>query len=119
MRHGLKKNKRNLPFHPDELRRKIQAGKVLQLLQDHVFGRLKKPLELSQIRGIEILLRKCIPDLTGTAVTAEINVRYVAELPKMLTRDEWLQKYGGNHLDLTPETPATAITNGGGNGSAH
>ena len=109
---GIKKNSRKLSFHPDDLRRKIEAGRMLQLLQDHIFGKLE--LSVSRIRGIEILLRKCIPDLSAATVTADINVRYVAELPKMLTREEWMAKYGTDHLDLTAEP--LPITNGSGNG---
>ena len=62
---------------------------------------------MSRIRAIEVLLRKTLPDLVSTTVTADMTIRYVAELPPMLSREEWEAKYGdGKHLDLTP------ITNG-------
>ena len=38
--------------------------------------------------------------MTRTEIAADLNVRYVAELPKVLTREEWVAKYGSNHLDL-------------------
>jgi hypothetical protein len=79
-------------FHPDEVRRRIKATQLINRLQAHIFDGLE--LSMSQVRGIEILLRKCIPDLTAVAVKADITHRYVAELPPMLTRKEWLEKYG-------------------------
>ena len=99
---GVKKHKRDLPFHPDEVRRKIQASKLVQRLDDHIMGVLPKPLDMSQVRAIDILLKKCIPDLTRTLISADLNVRYVAELPKVLTKEEWVKKYGvPDALELT------------------
>ena len=107
-----RKLKRGMPFHPDEVRQKIRATELVNRLQSHIFDGLE--LSMSQVNAINILLRKCIPDLSAATVTADINVRYVAELPPMLSREEWEKKYGdGKHLDLKP-TPLT-ITNGSGN----
>jgi len=33
-------------------------------LTNHALGKLKKPLDASQVRAIEILLKKTLPDLT-------------------------------------------------------
>ena len=98
---GTKINKRKMPFHPDEVRRKIQAAKLVERLHDHIMGTLEKPLDMSQVRAIDILLKKCIPDLTRTLISADLNVRYVAELPKVLTKEEWVKKYGTHDLELT------------------
>ena len=115
-RGGIKKNKRDpLPFHPDEVRRKIQASKLVQRLDDHIMGVLPKPLEMSQVRAIDILLKKCIPDLTRTLISADLNVRYVAELPKVLTKEEWVRKYGSHDLELT----ALPAPTGNGDGRAN
>jgi hypothetical protein len=38
---------------------------------------------MSQVRTIEILLRKSVPDLTKTEVQAEATHRYVAQLPEV------------------------------------
>lgn len=102
-----------MPFHPDAVRQKIKAMWMLHKLHEHIAGNLE--LSITQIRAIDILLKKCVPDLTATQVTANVTHRYVAELPPMLDRDEWLKKYGGNHLDLPalpPETPARSSGNG-------
>jgi hypothetical protein len=95
----------------DAVRRRIQTSKLIDRLQEHIFGKLE--LSMSRIRAIEVLLRKTLPDLVSTTVSADLTVRYVAELPPMLTREEWEAKYGdGKHLDLIPSP--LAITNGSG-----
>lgn len=110
-RGGIKKNKRAILFHPDEVRRKIEATKLVMRLQDHIMGALEKPLDMTQVRAIDILLKKCIPDLTKTLISADLNVRYVAELPKVLTKEEWVRKYGHPDLDLKA-LPAPVDGNG-------
>jgi hypothetical protein len=102
-----KAGKRKLPFHPDEVRQLIKVQRIVTLLHQHLE---KECLSATQIRAAEILLRKCVPDLSTTTVNGEVNVRYVVELPPVLTREEWLAKYGGNHLDL----PAIASLAGNG-----
>ncbi len=52
----------------------------------------------TQLRAIEILLRKCLPDLIATEVKSETLHRYVAELPPVLSREEWERKYGAHTL---------------------
>ena len=101
-----------MPFHPDEVRMKIRAMRMVDLLHQHIEG--TRELSSSQIKACEILLRKVVPDLSTTTVNGEVNVRYVVELPAMLTRAEWLAKYSHDHLDLKPEPPAI---NGNGGGS--
>jgi hypothetical protein len=105
-----RKLKRGMPFHPDEVRAKIRATELVNRLHSHIFDKLE--LSLSQVRAIDILLKKCVPDLTRTLITADLNVRYVAELPKMLTREEWISKYGSDHLN--PLRIIDGTTNGGG-----
>jgi len=84
-------------WHPDQVRARIRATELITRLHAHIFEKLE--LSPTQVRAIEILLRKCIPDLTATTVTADINVRYVAHLPEPISREAWLQKYGGDYLD--------------------
>lgn len=55
------------PWNPDALRKKIQAGVLVNRLHRHVIGELK--METSQVRAAEILLRKCVPDLSTVAHT--------------------------------------------------
>jgi hypothetical protein len=63
-------------------------------LQAHAMGELE--LTATQIRVAEILLRKCLPDLTDLQQT-DLNVlstrRYVVEVPPELSEEEWEKKY--------------------------
>jgi hypothetical protein len=105
------KLKRRMPFHPDEVRQKIRATELVNRLQSHIFDGLE--LTMSQVNAIGLLLRKCVPDLTSTAVVADITHRYVVELPPMLSREEWEKKYSIDHLNPLPDP--LKITNGSGN----
>lgn len=55
------------PRHQDEVRAKIQASQLINRLTDHAFG--KVTLDASQVRSIEILLRKSLPDLSAIEMT--------------------------------------------------
>jgi hypothetical protein len=46
-----------------------------------------------QIRAIEILLRKYLPDLVAVEMQPEQTHRYVIEVPGMLSEDEWQRKF--------------------------
>ena len=82
------------PFHPDAIRKKLRAVYYISQLHKHIEGKIE--LKMSQIRAIEILLRKCVPDLTTTAILADITHRYVVELPQVLDKETWERKYGPN-----------------------
>lgn len=60
--------------HQDEVRAKIQASQLVNVLQNHALG-LKKGEELSMTRmkAIEILLRKSIPDLSSVEMNANVT----------------------------------------------
>jgi hypothetical protein len=59
--------------HDDETRAKIQTSQLLNRLNDHVFGKDEKPVEVSatQMKAIEILLRKTLPDLSAVTVAGD------------------------------------------------
>ena len=97
-------------WHPEQVRARIRATELINRPQSHIFDGLE--LSLSQVRGIEILLRKCIPDLSTTTINADINVRYVAHLPEPISRQAWLEKYGGDYLD--PARTIEGHVNGNG-----
>lgn len=52
--------------HGDMVRTKIQTSQLLNRLADHAFGKIE--LETNQIRSIEILLNKALPNLQAVAV---------------------------------------------------
>ena len=53
--------KRKMLFHPDYVREKIRASQLLNRLQKCAFGEIS--LTITQLRAIEILLRKSSPTL--------------------------------------------------------
>jgi hypothetical protein len=55
--------------HQDDVRTKIQTSQLINRLQNHALGKLA--LEPSQIKAIEVLIRKTLPDLSQ--VTANIT----------------------------------------------
>lgn len=71
--------------HQDEIRTKIQASQLINVLQDHALG-LTEELSASRMKAIEILLRKSVPDLS--AVTLEGNdenpVRVVNRIERVI-----------------------------------
>jgi len=88
-------------FHPDHVREKIRASQLINRLQNNALGLLEPELTMRQIRSIEILLRKCVPDLSHADISVNAPHRYVVEMPPTLSRDEWLKKYGGSSTETT------------------
>lgn len=59
------------PRHQDEVRAKIQASQLINRLTNHAFGEVE--LSTTQVKAIEILLKKSIPDLTAVDLTGDLN----------------------------------------------
>jgi hypothetical protein len=55
---------------------------------------VKLALTMTQLRAIEILLGKCLPDLAAAEIKSEQTHLYVIEAPRKLGREEWQEKYG-------------------------
>jgi hypothetical protein len=92
--------KRKMLFHPDYVREKIRASQLINRLQNHALGLLKPELTTSQVRSIEILLRKCVPDLAAAEIKSEQTHRYVVEIPPLLSDEEWQEKYSSSSIPL-------------------
>lgn len=56
-------------LHQDDVRKKIQASQLLNRLKDHAFGDVE--LSQSQIKAIEILLKKSLPDLSAVTIAGD------------------------------------------------
>lgn len=57
-------------FHPDDVKKKIQASQLINRLQDHVFS--DEPLmDASQVQAAIKLLGKVVPDLKAVEHTGE------------------------------------------------
>jgi hypothetical protein len=59
--------KRLNPRHQDMVRDKIQAIRIVEELQRHVFG--DRDMTSTEIRAAEILLNKTVPNLQTTELT--------------------------------------------------
>lgn len=55
----------------EEMRRRIQATKIIEKMQAHVFG--TEEMSATQIRAAEALLRKSMPDLSSIDLQAEME----------------------------------------------
>ncbi len=56
--------------HQDDVRLKIQASQLINVLQNHALGKSEE-LSPSRIKAIEILLRKSVPDLQSVEITGD------------------------------------------------
>ena len=56
--------------HQDEVRAKIQASQLINVLQNHALGKTEE-LPQSRIKAIEVLLKKSLPDLSSVELTGE------------------------------------------------
>jgi hypothetical protein len=54
--------------HQDDVRAKIQASQLVNVLQNHALG-LTEELSASRMKAIEILLRKSVPDLSSVELS--------------------------------------------------
>lgn len=57
--------------HQDSVREKIRATQLVNRLTSHTLGKLKKPMDSSQVAAGLGLLKKCLPDLAQTELTGE------------------------------------------------
>ena len=56
--------------HQEEIRAKIQASQLINVLQNHALG-LTEELSVSRMKAIEILLRKSVPDLSSITIEGD------------------------------------------------
>lgn len=57
------------PRHQDMVRDKIQASQLINRLTEHALGQID--LEPTQVKAIEILLKKSIPDLSAVSISGQ------------------------------------------------
>jgi hypothetical protein len=51
--------------HQEDVRAKIQASQLINVLQNYALGATESEIPMSRLKAIEILLRKSLPDLTA------------------------------------------------------
>ena len=57
-------------YHQDEIRAKIQASQLVNVLQNHALGETED-LSPTRMKAIEILLRKSLSDLSSIQLTGD------------------------------------------------
>lgn len=67
--------------HDDETRAKIQASQLINRLTDHALGEIS--LESTQIKAIEILLRKTLPDLSAVEHSGDMTLHHEDALAEL------------------------------------
>lgn len=55
-------------LHQDDVRRKIQASQLINVLQEHAL-KGTKDFDPTRMKAIEILLKKSLPDLSSVEIT--------------------------------------------------
>ena len=72
--------------HQEETRARIQTSQLINRLQNHALGTEVDELKQSQLRAIEILLKKSLPDLTSTELTCDsdspMQLKIITGIPK-------------------------------------
>lgn len=80
-------------LHQDDVRAKIQASQLINVLTDHALGVLEE-LSPTRIKAIEILLRKSLPDLSSIDL---VHSGSIARPREMSEEDlERIASSGGN-----------------------
>jgi hypothetical protein len=59
-------------YHQDEIRAKIQASQLINVLQNHALG-LSEELSPTRMKAIEILLRKSLSDLSSIQLSGNAD----------------------------------------------
>jgi hypothetical protein len=67
--------------HDDETRAKIQTSQLINRLQDHVFGQAE--VSATQMKAIELLLRKTLPDLSAIDHSGDMTLRHEDALDEL------------------------------------
>jgi hypothetical protein len=58
--------------HQDDVRVKIQASQLINVLQNHALGD-GSDLSPTRMKAIELLLKKSLPDLSSTEITGDAD----------------------------------------------
>ena len=56
-------------MHQDDVRAKIKVSQLLNRLEDHALGKIE--LSPTQVRAIEILIKKVLPDLQSVELSGD------------------------------------------------
>ena len=60
-------------WHPDEVRKRIQASQLINRLNSHALSENDVKMDATQIQAARILLSKVLPDLAATTVSGDAD----------------------------------------------
>lgn len=72
--------------HQDTVRAKIQSSQLLNRLTNHALGKLKRPMDSSQVTAALGVLKKSLPDLTATELTGKDGERLFDKVERIIRR---------------------------------
>lgn len=78
--------------HDDETRLKIRTSQLVNRLTEHALGQIA--LEATQVKAIEILLRKTLPDLQSIDANIDGEIRNFVISGEPMSEDDWEATYG-------------------------
>jgi hypothetical protein len=64
-----------MPSPPRRRAQEDQATQLINRLTNHALGKLKRPMDASQVRAADCVLKKCLPDLAQTELTGKDGER--------------------------------------------
>ena len=67
--------------HQTDVRAKIQCSMLINRLMDHIDAKIE--LSATQVKGIEILLRKSLPDLSAVEHSGDITMTHEERLAQL------------------------------------
>jgi len=66
--------------HQDEIRTKIQASQLINVLQNHALGTDETEMTATRMKAIELLLKKSVPDLSSIELTGDADAPMVMKI---------------------------------------
>jgi hypothetical protein len=72
--------------HQESVRSKIQATQLVKRLTSHALGKLKRPMDSSQVRAAECLLKKSLPDLSSVELTGKDGERLFDRVERVILK---------------------------------
>jgi hypothetical protein len=80
--------------HAEDIREKIRTSQLLTRLTNHGLGRLKKPMDDSQVRAALGVLKKSLPDLQSIEHRGAVDNKIHVISSKPMTIEEWIKAHG-------------------------
>ena len=66
-------------LHQEDVRKKIQVGQLIKVIEDHALSTDEKELSASRLKAIQLLLNKSLPDLSSMQLTGDDDKPVVME----------------------------------------